>query len=118
MSDYVHFSVLHTDGALIVEMADPKLFDVAIVMAWQEELLRLIDLERPEKAVIDFSHVEHCSTSVINGLLSAKKRIGRNDGQMKLCGMTEPIRDAYRMLNLDGTVFQIYDHLDDAIAAF
>ena len=91
---------------------------MAIVTAWQEELLKLMELERPEKAIIDFSHVEHCSTSVINGLLRAKKRISSHGGQLKLCGMSEPIRDAYRMLNLDGTVFMIYDNIDDTVAAF
>ena len=118
MSDFQHFRVKRADDILIVELVDPLLFDVAVVMAWQDELLRLVGLELPKRAIVDFSQVEHCSTSVINGLLSAKKRITKNGGQMKLCGMLEPIRDAYRMLNLDGTVFLIYDTLDDAVAAF
>jgi anti-anti-sigma factor len=118
MSDYEHFRIRNVDDVLIIELVDPKLFDVSIVMAWQEELLRLVDRELPTRAIIDFSRVEHCSTSVINGLLSAKKRISRNGGVLKLCGMIETIRDAYRMLNLDGTVFQIYDTVDDALSAF
>ncbi|MBP86067.1 MAG: hypothetical protein CMJ64_05015 [Planctomycetaceae bacterium] len=115
MSDYEHFQVKRDEDVLIVELADPMLFDIALVMAWQTELL---NLDRPKQAIIDFSQVEHCSTSVINGLLRAKKRITKNGGQMKQCGMTEPIRKVYRMLNLDGTVFLIYDTISDALAAF
>ncbi len=37
---------------------------------------------------------------------------------MKLCSMNDMIREAYRMLNLDGTVFMIYDTLDEALDAF
>ena len=39
-------------------------------------------------------------------------------GELKLCGMSEPVRDAFGMLNLDGTVFEIHDRETDALAAF
>ncbi len=78
----------------------------------------LVDTERPAKVVVDFGRVVHCSTAVINGLLRAKRCVVANRGQLSLCGMTTEIRDAYDMLNLDGTVFQIHDTLDDAVTAF
>lgn len=119
MSDsFEHFSVRRFDDGLTIELADPMLFDTAVVMAWQNELLKLVDSERPRRAIVDFSKVEHCSTAVINGLLRARRRIAKDGGQMKLCGMRTPIRDAYALLNLDGTVFLIYDSVDDALDAF
>lgn len=116
--DYEHLIVRTEDDILVIQLIDPKLFDSETVTALQDELLRVIDTERPKKAIVDFSRVVHCSTAVINGLLRAKKRIQANAGELKLCGMTNGIRDAYRMLNLDGTVFQIYDTLEDARNAF
>lgn len=119
MSDtYEHFSVTRTNGVLIVVLSDPKLFDTAVITEWQEELLSLVEAEGPNKAVVDFSQVVHCSTAVINGLLRAKKRIVKAGGQLKLCGMEASIRDAYRLLNLDGTVFLIYETVDEAVADF
>ena len=106
------------DNALVIELIDPRLFDMATITALQDELLSLFDQEQPRRTVVDFTRVSHCSTAVINGLLRAKKRIQANDGQLKLCGMINSIRDAYKMLNLDGTVFQIYDNLDDALDSF
>lgn len=117
-SDYQHLVVSTENDILVVHLIDPKLFDTTTVTALQDELLRVVATERPSKAIVDFSRVVHCSTAVINGLLRAKKRILTSGGQLKLCGMTDAIRDAYRMLNLDGTVFQIHDTLDDAIGAF
>lgn len=115
---YEHFAVNRVDGVFMVELSDPKLFDTAVITEWQDELLRLVDTERPAKMVVDFSKVVHCSTAVINGLLRAKKRIVKADGQLKLCGMADSIRDSYRLLNLDGTVFRIYETMDEAIADF
>ncbi|MBC8352505.1 MAG: STAS domain-containing protein [Planctomycetes bacterium] len=117
-SEYQHLIVRLAGDVLVIELIDPKLFDTTTVTQLQDELLLLVGTEQPNKAIVDFGRVVHCSTAVINGLLRAKKRVLANDGQLKLCGMTAGIRDAYKMLNLDGTVFQIHDTLDDAILAF
>jgi anti-anti-sigma regulatory factor len=117
-SEYQHLLIRREGEVLVVELIDPKLFDTTTVTQLQDELLLLVDTERPSKAVVDFVRVVHCSTAVINGLLRAKKRVFANGGQLKLCGMTTGIRDAYKMLNLDGTVFQIYDTLEKAVLAF
>ena len=118
MADYPHFALLRDDDVLTIQLIDPKLFDTATIAQLQEDLLDLVEREQPQRAVVDFSRVSHCSTAVINGLLRAKKRLQANGGQLKLSGMIDPIRDSYRMLNLDGTVFQLYNTLEDAIAAF
>ena len=116
--DYRHFAVVRAKDVLTLQLNDPKLFDAATITALQDELIDLVDLEQPLKVIVDFSHVAHCSTAVINGLLRAKKRIAARDGKLMLCGMTNPIREAYKMLNLDGTVFQIHNTPEDAAKAF
>jgi anti-anti-sigma regulatory factor len=62
--------------------------------------------------------VAHCSTSVINGLLRAKKKLLAGGGRIKLCQLHPLIREAYRLLNLDGTVFHIHDSEAEALTAF
>ncbi len=117
-SDYQHIRVRSIQDVLIIELIDPKLFDTEIVTQLQDELLRLVDTDKPHKLVVDFARVVHCSTAVINGLLRVRRRMLRQDGCLQLCGMSNTIRDAYRMLNLDGTVFPIQDTLDEALARF
>ncbi|MEO8493687.1 MAG: STAS domain-containing protein [Planctomycetota bacterium] len=117
-NDYEHLVVRVQDNTLIIQLIDPKLFDSTTVTELQDELLLVVNTARLKRAIVDFSRVVHCSTAVINGLLRAKKRIQANGGKLKLCGMTVGIRDAYKMLNLDGTVFQIHDTLVNAMDAF
>ena len=118
MSNYKHFETQQLDEITEVRLVDPKLFETLIVNELQDELLRYLDEQRPRKLLINFGSVTHCSTAVINGLLRAKKRLTTEGGQLKLCGMTNSIREAYKMLNLDGTVFEIHDQTADAVKAF
>ena len=41
-----------------------------------------------------------------------------SEGRLKRCGMRETVRQAYRMLKLDGTLFDIHDDVDGAKQAF
>jgi len=117
MTDFRHFSTRVVDGVTVVQVLTPKLSDSLTVSEFQDELLDMIEAEHIQKLVVSFKGVQHCSTAVINGLLRAKKRLLVNDGSLRLCGMIEVIREAYQMLHLDGSVFQIDDTLDESLAA-
>ena len=118
MAEFRHFSVQLMDGVTVVQVLAPRLTDSLTVAEFQDELLEMIESDLPDKVVVSFKGVVHCSTAVINGLLRAKKRLLTINGSLRLCGMMEVIRDAYRILNLDGTVFHIDEALEDSLAAF
>jgi len=118
MPEYRHLAVEPRGNVAVVQLLDSKLADALVVSELQEEMLELIETENPTNVLVSFTGVNQCSTAVINGLLRAKKRIMADGGQLKLCGMNDMIREAYRMLNLDGTVFKIYENADDALDAF
>ena len=118
MADYKRFDVQSEGDVLILHMADPRLFETLLVNELEDELLNIIDQRQPTKVIVNFARVTHCSTSVINGLLRGKKRLTRIDGALKLCGMRDTVREAYRILNLDGTVFEIYDDVAAALRTF
>jgi anti-anti-sigma regulatory factor len=118
MSHYRHFRVEPKGYVTVLELLNPCLADTLVVTELQDELLDFIESQNPTHLLIDFRNVAQCSTAVINGLLRSKKRLLVDGGQLKLCGMSPLIREAYQMLNLDGTVFQIYDTVDDALDAY
>lgn len=115
---YQHFNFHTNKDVKIIQLVDVRLFDTLVVNELQDELLELIEKHRPKKLLVNFDGVSHCSTAVINGLLRAKKRLMPLGGQLKLCKMHPTIREAYQLLNLDGTVFHIHDTEAEAVAAF
>lgn len=106
------------DDILFVRIQGRNLLDPMAVREMADELLGLIDGRRPKKLLVSFSEVSRCSTDVINALLLAKKRLLTEGGELKLCEMSPNIRHTYQILNLDGTVFRIYDSTEDAREAF
>jgi len=119
MSSYRHLRMEWINDVLVARIVDARLSDTMWVTEFQDELLLLVDREKPKKVLVSFHGVTHCSTAVINGLLRAKKKLMTSGGgQIKLSDMHAPMREAYKLLNLDGTVFHIHDSEAEALAAF
>lgn len=117
MGEPRRFKVYDEQGITVLHLVDPQLFDTLMVNELEDELLEFIDANQPKKVLVDFEGVTHCSTAVINGLIRAKKRLMGYQAQLGLCGMAEQIRKAYKLLNLDGTVFHIYEDRKHGLAA-
>ncbi len=110
--------VQELDDVLVLHLRDPRLADAIMVEELESQLLAIVSTYAPTKVVVNFAGVGFCSTSVINGLLRTKKRLKATGGELRLCGMKDVIREAYRILNLDGTVFTICDDVASAIRSF
>ena len=83
----------------------------------KKELVHFAQQEQPDKVVIDFQNIQRFSTEFIGTLLSFKKQMGAG-GKIKLCSLQPVQRDIFRVLNLDGTVFQILDDVNAAVQSF
>jgi anti-anti-sigma factor len=118
MAGYKHFHVARHNDVSVVHLTDTNLLDRLIISGMQDELLELIKTDAPKKLLVDFGAVTHCPSEVITGLLRTRKRLTPLEGELKICGMRDQIREVFKMMNLDGTVFHIYDTADEAMAAF
>jgi anti-sigma B factor antagonist len=118
MSRYLRFETENIGDVLVARLVDHRLADTMSVNELTDELLHLLNSEPTKKFLVNFQNVTHCSTSVINGLLRAKKKLLSVGGQIKLCNLHPVIREAYQLLNLDGTVFHIHDTEAEALAAY
>ncbi len=105
------------DDVVIANILGNSLLDSAVIQELAAELMAVV-ADRPTKLVVRFAEVSRCSTEVINVLLQAKKRLLTDGGDLHICEMTEGIRHTFRILNLDGTVFAIFETQEDAIGAF
>ncbi len=117
-TSYQHFQVERAGGITTVTLTSAELLDRLVTNELQDELINLVESEQPVKLIISFDGVRRCSTEMINALLRARKRVGEYQGQIRLCAMRSTIRDVFKMLNLDGKVFQIFDTKADASDGF
>jgi anti-anti-sigma regulatory factor len=118
MPDHPLYELVQQNDVTRVQFVPSKLFGHALISELRDSLNQLIESEKPGKLLIDFGRIEYCSTELINVLLGVKKLLVASGGQLKLCGMRDDVREVYRMLNVDGNVFNIYGTESDAIADF
>lgn len=114
---YRHFRTQTIGDVSVLTLTVSNLQEQLPGFELKTELLRFAEQESPEKLVISFEHVDRFSTEFIGTLLSTKKRHSRTR-RMNLCCMQPVHREVFRVLNLDGTVFQICDTVNEAAAAF
>ena len=113
-----HFEVEQDGDLAVVTFTNLELLDHLLTHEMQEELLAYAENQQPKRLIVNFDCVRRCSTEIINAMLRTRKRIAAGGGDMRLCGMSQNIRDVFRMLNLEGNVFEIFDTLDEAKANF
>lgn len=79
----------------------------------KRDMIDFVRQEKPKKLVVNFEHIELFSTEFIGTLLSVKRLLGA-EGRIKLCCLTQIHHEVFQLLNLEGTVFEIHESLEDA----
>ena len=118
MSDYKRFTVAKKGDITIVRLVDKELSHLLFQDEFFEEMMRLVDEEKPAKVLLDFEVVDYCNTGIINTLISAKKRVKDQGGEFKLCGLSPHVHAAFQALNLESTVFDVYPTVDEGLTGF
>lgn len=107
----------HDEGdVVVVRFVDGELSDLLVQSQLQSELIELLTSRQPTKLMIDFGPVRYCTSATINGLLDVRKRMAKAGGKLRLCGLSKHVREAFRVLNLEGTIFQIDDSPSQSLA--
>ena len=116
-SQLEHFRIEQQGDVTIVTPTVFDFLDQVTNFEAKRELIRFAQNEKPGKAVVDFHNVQRFSTEFIGTLLSFKRQMGEG-ARISLCSMQPVHRDIFRVLNLDGTVFQIFDDVTQAVESF
>jgi anti-anti-sigma regulatory factor len=118
MSKFKHFEIRVHGDVTELHLADTSLYDVPQYTELQHELMDYVELSKPAGLILSFDLISYASTALINGVLKAQNRLKSLGGKLKLFGLSESVREAFRMLKLDEKVVSIYDREEDALAAF
>jgi len=106
------------DDVVVLKILEPELSDLVLQNQLSDALTEFVETHQPKNLLLDLSEVEYCATGVINTFLLIRKQVLELGGAFKLCALSDPLRMAFRSLNLENTVFSIHETVDESIAAF
>lgn len=118
MSFYKHFTVDQQGDVTELLLANTDYFDVVQYTEFHEDLMRFVEREKPKNLLVRFDDVRYCSTAIISALLKARDRQISEGHKIKISGANDGVRNGFRMLKLDGTVFDICDDEQTALETF
>ena len=105
------------DDVLLIEFTDRRIVDHDSISQISQQLTALLQRRPGMRFLIDFSDVEHLSSSALGFLVTFARRVADTDGQLKLCGIHPQIYEAFVITRLN-QVFEIHDSTQAALAAF
>lgn len=112
------FVVNEIEGITEVVLGTADFVSRPIILLAQEDLISYIDREKPPKLVINFKNVGHISSEFLNAMLQFRDHVLGQGGELKLSHLNETVQLPFRMTNLAGRLFSIYDTTPQAIDAF
>ena len=118
MSTYKRFKANQHGDVAEARLLDQQLSDLVIQSELADEFLQFALSDHPNKVVVNFSNVQYCASAAISALINFRNELKSSGGVVKICGVSQPIREAFQSLNLDGTLFEIHDSLDEAVGSF
>jgi len=116
MLDNRHFAIRYDEDITILDLLEDRISDLA-PPDFSECLFEIVAM-RPQRLIINFSKVRFAGSGTIGILVEAAKQLSQEGGILKFCCMDENVRETFRLLGLEGRIFEIFDHEADAIAAF
>ena len=110
--------IAHTEGNVgVVNIMDVRLTDLNMIERLGKELLELVEKRYMIKMVLDFSKVKYLSSAALRQLITLKKRLDREKGEVKLCSIAPDILTVFKTTQLD-RVFDIHPNVQSAVARF
>jgi anti-sigma B factor antagonist len=110
-----------------MEMATEKTGDVTVVVLPGEQLdaSNAKDFKRDIAAVLeprgkfvfDLGGLQFIDSSGLGAILSCLRRLNADGGDLKLCGMSKPVRALFELVRMH-KIFDIYGTKEEAIRAF
>ncbi len=81
-----------------------------------ENTMRLFQ-KQEKNILLDFSQIAYINSFGIGILVDTQKNIVKNNGTIKICGLSESIKKIFQITYLT-RVFEIYDDISQAVKSF
>jgi len=115
MDESKYFRRETIDGITVLTLDGKEVLDRQKLADLREAIAALVDEENPEKLVVDFDGLQYCTSEFIGVLIRAHRKLVKENGRIDLCNLQPTIREVFKTLNLDGTMFRIHENRDEAL---
>ena len=115
---YKYFETLQTGQVTVLRMNGAELRDHLILDELSDELDQFGQDQQPDNLVVSLRELDWATSIVINALIKLRRTIIDGGGSIRLCAMKTSVRDSFRVLKLDGTLFSIYETEEEALDGF
>jgi anti-sigma B factor antagonist len=101
----------------VARFIDKKILDETNIQIIGNQLFGLIDEDRREKIVLDFSNVEYLSSAALGKLITLDKKVKAARGKLRLCSIRPDIYEVFAITKLN-KLFDIYENQEKALEGF
>lgn len=109
-----NLSIEYIGGIVAAIPTDAKILDEEQIQSLEKTFMPLIEQNVGIRLLVDFSHVQFLTSSVLGLLIRIHRKVLQSDGQLRLCCIDGKILDIFKITRLD-KVFAIYPDRQSAV---
>ena len=109
--------VEEVNGVTVAKFTDKKILDEGNIQLIGNQLFSLVDEDRRQKIVLDFSNVEYLSSAALGKLITMDKKVKSITGKLRLCNIRSDILEVFKITRLD-KLFTIKENQEKALEGF
>jgi len=117
MAAYRRLKVSEVGDVTVVRFCDKKILDDINIQELGQELFHLVEVEKCEKLLLNFSSVNFLSSAALGKLITLEKKTRVENAVLKLCEIRPEIYEVFAITKLN-RLFNIKEREADALAAF
>ena len=117
MADYQRLDLSEVGDVTVARFRDRKIIDDINIQELGQELFGLIEQDRCQKLLLNFSAVDFLSSAALGKLITLEKKVRARDGTLKLSNIRPEIYEVFAITKLN-RLFDIQDDEADALATF
>ena len=117
MAGYQRLDLNEVGDVTVVRFRDQKIVEDMNIQELGQELFRLVEADRRDKLLLNFSSVDFLSSAALGKLITLDKKMKAHGGALKLSNIRPEIYEVFAITKLN-RLFDIKDDEADALAAF